>query len=213
MPSSEQLLGFVLASCVLIAAPGPDLLGVLSLGLSRGRRAGVGFAIGCALGCLSHTLWAVVGISALIAASEMAFSLLKFAGAAYLVYLAIGALRSGGSFDGSVGAATNAKPAAVRTAPYVLRGFLANALNPKVALFFLALVPQFMDPAKPAAPQAALLGGLFCLLTMAAFSAIGAYAGVLGRWLAERTGLGRWLDRAAGCVFLALAGKLLWAKR
>ncbi|TWT32422.1 Homoserine/homoserine lactone efflux protein [Posidoniimonas corsicana] len=210
MPTSDQLLGFVLASAVLIAAPGPDNLGVVSLGVSRGRRAGVGFAIGCALGCLTHTLWAVVGISALIAASDAAFTLLKIAGAGYLLYLGVGALRSGGSFNQATG---ERRAPAVSMAPYLLRGFLANALNPKVALFFLAFLPQFMDPARPAAPQAAVLGGLFCVMTMAAFGTLGVYAGVVGQWLAERAGLGRWLDRAAGCVFVALAGKLLWAKR
>lgn len=212
MPSSDQLLGFLLASCVLIAAPGPDNLCVLSLGVSRGRRAGVGFAVGCAIGCLTHTLWAVIGIAALIAASQTAFTLLKVAGAAYLLYLGVGTLRSSGTFAGSPDGANGGQPA-TRMAPYVLRGFLANALNPKVALFFLALLPQFMDPAQPAAPQAASLGGLFCLLTVVAFGALGLYAGIAGQWLAQRAGVARWLDRAAGCVFIALAGKLLWAKR
>ena len=92
-----QLAGFLLAAALITLAPGPDNLSVLSLGLSRGRHAGIGFGLGCALGCFTHTVWATLGVTALIAASETAFLALKMAGAAYLVWLGIQALRSAGA--------------------------------------------------------------------------------------------------------------------
>lgn len=85
--TAAQLLGFLLAAVLVTLAPGPDNLGVLGLGVARGRRAGIGFGLGCALGCFTHTLWASLGISAILAASETAFTVLKQAGAAYLCWL------------------------------------------------------------------------------------------------------------------------------
>ena len=87
--SLAQVAGFLLAAALITFAPGPDNLSVLSLGLSRGRRAGIGFGLGCALGCFTHTIWATLGVTALIAASDTAFAALKFAGAAYLVWLGV----------------------------------------------------------------------------------------------------------------------------
>ncbi|HNQ58437.1 MAG TPA: LysE family translocator, partial [Candidatus Desulfobacillus denitrificans] len=138
-----QIAGFLAAAALITLAPGPDNLSVLSLGLSRGRRAGIGFGLGCALGCFIHTLLATLGVTALIAASDTAFTLLKLAGAAYLVWLGIGALRSPGA---TLAADAGAAPADDPMRPYLMRGFVANAINPKVALFFLAFLPQFVDP-------------------------------------------------------------------
>lgn len=206
-----QIAGFLAAAALITLAPGPDNLSVLSLGLSRGRRAGIGFGLGCALGCFIHTLLATLGVTALIAASDTAFTLLKLAGAAYLVWLGIGALRSPGA---TLAADAGAAPADDPMRPYLMRGFVANAINPKVALFFLAFLPQFVDPSRGhAAAQTALLGALFAAQTVLIFGAIGWYAGTLGGWLRNRPAVGRWLDRATGVLFiglgirLALAGK------
>ena len=206
-----QIAGFLLAAALITIAPGPDNLSVLSLGLSRGRRAGIGIGLGCAVGCFTHTLWATLGVTALIAASETAFTLLKLAGAAYLVWLGIGALRSPGA---TLAADANVAQANDPMRPYLVRGFVANAINPKVALFFLAFLPQFVDPARgSAAAQTALLGTLFAAQTVLIFGALGWYAGTFGGWLRGRSAVGRWLDRATGLLFiglgirLALAGK------
>jgi threonine/homoserine/homoserine lactone efflux protein len=209
--SLPQLSGFLLAAALVTLAPGPDNLSVLSLGLSRGRRAGVGFGLGCALGCFTHTVWASLGVTALIAASETAFQVLKFAGAAYLLWLGWQALRSPGTkFAAAAGAQTDPTPFRV----YLRRGFIANAVNPKVALFFLAFLPQFVDAAGGrAAAQTAALGTLFALQTVVIFGALGWYAGAIGAWLRTRARVGLWLDRATGVLFLGLGLRLALAER
>lgn len=209
--SIAQVAGFLAAAALITLAPGPDNLSVLSLGLSRGRRAGIGFGLGCALGCFTHTLWATLGVTALIAASETAFTLLKLAGAAYLVWLGIGALRSPGA---TLSADAGGQPADEAMRPYLVRGFVANAINPKVALFFLAFLPQFVDPARGhAAAQTALLGTLFAAQTVLIFGALGWYAGSIGSWLRGRPAVGRWLDRATGVLFIGLGIRLALAGR
>ncbi len=209
--SLAQLAGFLAAATLITLAPGPDNLLTLSLGISRGRRAGVGFGLGCAIGCLTHTLWATLGVSALVAASDAAFTVLKLAGGAYLVWLGIGALRSAGA---TLAAEPGAPQAGGALRPYLVRGFIANAINPKVALFFLAFLPQFVDPSRgSAAAQTALLGLLFAALTIVIFGAIGWYAGALGRWLRARPAVGRWLDRATGLLFIGIGIRLALAGR
>lgn len=205
--SLAQIAGFLLAAALITLAPGPDNLSVLSLGLSRGRRAGIGFGLGCALGCFTHTLWATLGVTALIAASDTAFTLFKLAGAAYLVWLGIGALRSPGA---TLSADTGGQPAADAMRPYLVRGFVANAINPKVALFFLAFLPQFVATARGHAGwQIAQLGLVFTLETVAIFAAIGWFAGSVGERLARHPAVGTWLDRIAGGIFVALGLRLL----
>ncbi len=206
-----QIAGFLLAAFLVTLAPGPDNLSVLSLALSRGRRAGIGFGLGCALGCFTHTVWATLGVTALIAASDTAFSALKFAGAGYLVWLGWQALSSPGA-KFNVEAAGTPAPEPMR--PYLMRGFVANAINPKVALFFLAFLPQFIDPARGhGAAQTALLGSLFAVQTVLVFGALGYYAGTVGGWLRGRPAVGRWLDRATGVLFIGLGIRLALAER
>ena len=209
--SLAQIAGFLLAAALITFAPGPDNLSVLSLGLSRGRRAGIGFGLGCALGCFTHTIWATIGVTALIAASDTAFAALKFAGAAYLVWLGVQALKSPGA---KFTAEAEGMPPQEAMRPYVMRGFVANAINPKVALFFLAFLPQFVDPARgAAAAQTALRGTLFALQTVLIFGALGWYAGTVGGWLRGRPAVGRWLDRATGVLFIGLGIRLALAQR
>jgi threonine/homoserine/homoserine lactone efflux protein len=206
MIDSVQALGFLAAAVLITLSPGPDNLMILSLGLSRGRRQGIAFGLGCALGCLSHTILAALGISAAIAASPALFTALKLAGGAYLVWLGIGALRSSGAMriDGTVGG-NEGQWALFR------RGLLANAINPKVILFFLAFLPQFVDAAKGGAGwQTAQLGVLFTLQACLLFGTIGWFAGSLGGWLGRHGRAGLWLDRLAGAVFVALGAKLIF---
>lgn len=204
----DTLLAFTLTSLLLAVAPGPDNLGVLSLGLSRGRRAASGFAFGCAAGCLVHTLLAAVGVSALIAASPTAFTALKLVGAAYLLYLAWQAFRSSG-----VRLATAGGDAERRFWPYVGRGLIANAINPKVGLFFLAFLPQFVSPGANAGTQIVLLGGIFTLSAMLVFQLLALFSGALGTWLQRRARVGVWLDRLTGVLFVGLAARLALAQR
>ena len=201
-----QALGFLAAAMLVTLSPGPDNLMVLGLGMSRGRRQGMVFGLGCALGCLNHTLLAVLGISALIAASDWAFLGLKLCGGIYLLWLGVQALRSQGGVAPTAGEMARAEP----LWPLFLRGLVANAINPKVVLFFLAFLPQFIDAGRgDVAWQTAQLGVIFTLQGMVLFGAIGYFSGWLGQGLARSSGAGRWLDRLAGGVFIGLGVKLI----
>ncbi len=206
----EVLLTFLAASALITVAPGPDNLMVLSVGISRGRRAGIGFGLGCALGCFTHTLWATLGIGAVVMASEGTFTTLKMAGAAYLVYIGIMAWRHAGKLGVIKLDAAAAEPLAVN----VRRGFIANVINPKVALFFIAFLPQFVDQARgPVWLQMLLLGAVFAALTVMIFGSLGWFAGSLGAWLQRQPVLAVWLDRCAGTIFFVLALNLALASR
>ena len=208
MLSPEQFLGFLLAASVVTIAPGPDNLMVLSLGMSRGRRAGIAFGLGCAAGCLSHTLLAVAGVSALIAASPQAFSALTVCGGLYLIWLGINALRSTGG--GRVAGADGATQAPGRL---FLRGVLANAINPKVILFFLSFLPQFVIPANGnVGLQMALLGLLFTVQAAVIFAALGYFSGSIGGKLNRRPAIGTLLDRLTAFVFLGLGLRLILSR-
>ena len=202
MISGEVLLAFLAASALITIAPGPDNLMVLSIGISRGRGAGIGFGLGCALGCFTHTLWATLGIGAVVLASAAAFTALKMAGAAYLVYIGINAWRHAGELALTGLAQCPAEPLGL----HLRRGFVANAINPKVALFFIAFLPQFVDPGRAAVwLQMLLLGLLFAAQTVVIFGGLGWFAGSLGRRLQRQPRLAVWLDRAAAAIFFALA--------
>ncbi|MEW4339480.1 LysE family translocator [Chromobacterium vaccinii] len=205
-----QLAAFLAAAMLITITPGPDNLMVLSQGISRGRRQGMAFGLGCALGCLNHTLLAALGVSALIAASPLAFAALKIAGGAYLVYLGWGAIRSSGaSFDADAEASG---PQGSLAATF-RRGLIANAINPKVVLFFLAFLPQFVNPAQgPVGLQTAILGSLFTLQGALIFGALGYFSGHVGQWLAKSRKASQWLDRIAGAVFIGLGLRLILAR-
>lgn len=205
MLTVEQFSGFLLAAMLITAAPGPDNMMVLGMGISRGRRQGIAFGLGCAFGCLSHTLLAVLGVSALIAASPQAFSLLKLGGGLYLVWLGIGALRSrGGARVGAV------EGTAAPLRQVFLKGVFANAINPKVILFFLSFLPQFVIAGNgDIAWQLAQLGVLFTLQAALLFGLLGHFSGGVGQWLSRRPRAGAVLDRLAGIVFVALGLRLI----
>jgi threonine/homoserine/homoserine lactone efflux protein len=209
MLTTAQTLAFLLAAVLLTVTPGPDNLMVLGIGMSRGRRAGIAFGLGCAIGCLSHTFLAALGISALVAASPTAFTLLKWIGGGYLVWLGIGALRSAGV--GRVGPQAPADQASLTQ--LFLKGLLANAINPKIVLFFLSFLPQFVVPAQGAVEwQLALLGTLFTLQAAILFAALGYFSGSLGAWLNRTPRAGQWLDRLAGTVFIALGVRMVTSR-
>ena len=205
MLAPEQFFGFLLAAILLTASPGPDNLMVLGLGMSKGRKEGMVFGLGCALGCLSHTFLAVIGVSAIIAASPTAFTALRIGGGLYLVWLGIGALRSTGGQS-----AASAQAPAQSLKNLFMKGLLANAINPKVVLFFLSLLPQFVIASNGNVPgQMLALGVTFTVQAAILFGLLGYFAGAVGAWLERKPGAGKWLDRLAGTVFVALGVKLI----
>jgi len=209
MISPEILLAFLAASALVTIAPGPDNLMVLSVGISRGRTAGIGFGLGCALGCFTHTLWATLGIGAVVLASEATFTTLKMAGAAYLVYIGLMAWRHAGKMALVQIDAGAAEPISV----HLRRGFIANVINPKVALFFIAFLPQFVDQTRGSVwPQMLLLGALFAAQTVVIFGSLGWFAGSIGARLQRQPRLAVWLDRCAAAIFIGLALHLATAR-
>lgn len=202
----EQFLPFLAAAILVTVSPGPDNLMVLGVGISRGRAQGVAFGLGCALGCLSHTLLAVLGISALIAASPQAFGALKIAGGLYLLWLGVQALKSRGGVR--MGKTDGEESLRQR----FLRGLLANAINPKVIVFFLSFLPQFVrSDAGQMASQTALLGITFTVQSAVIFSLLGYFSGAVGQWLNRHAQAGLWLDRLAGTIFVSLGLRLMIA--
>lgn len=205
MLSAEQFFGFLLAASVITVAPGPDNMMVLSIGMAKGRLPGIAFGLGCALGCLSHTLLAVLGVSALIAASPEAFTALKVCGGLYLVWLGVNALRSAGG--ASVGKASNDRQSPRKL---FLKGIVANAINPKVILFFLSFLPQFIVPGHGSvAAQMAWLGIIFTLQAGVIFGLLGYFSGTVGQWINTSPRLGTAMDRLTGVIFVGLGLRLI----
>ncbi|MGY4493950.1 LysE family translocator [Pseudomonas sp. TE3610] len=205
MLTLEQFSSFLIAALLITASPGPDNLMVLGMGISKGRRQGIVFGLGCALGCLSHTLLAVLGISALIAASATAFLALKIVGGLYLIWMGFNAWRSSGVVN--IQADVPVESSLTRL---FFKGCLANAINPKVVLFFLSFLPQFViaDHGQVGA-QIAALGVTFTLQAALLFGLLGYFSGAIGQWLSRRRNAGLILDRAAGTVFIGLGLKLI----
>lgn len=205
MLSAEQFFGFLLAASVITVAPGPDNMMVLSIGMAKGRLPGIAFGLGCALGCLSHTLLAVLGVSALIAASPEAFTALKVCGGLYLVWLGFNALRSAGG--ASVGKASDDRQSPRKL---FLKGIVANAINPKVILFFLSFLPQFVVPGHGSvAAQMAWLGIIFTVQAGVIFGLLGYFSGTVGQWINTSPRLGTAMDRLTGVIFVGLGLRLI----
>jgi threonine/homoserine/homoserine lactone efflux protein len=207
MLTPEQFFGFLSAAILITLSPGPDNMMVLGVGIAKGRARGIAFGLGCALGCLNHTLLAVIGVSALIAASPTAFTALKIAGGLYLVWMGIGALRSRG---GAQVAGAVPDESARRL---FFKGLLANAINPKVVLFFLSFLPQFVLPARGDANwQIGWLGIVFTVQAAVLFGLLGYFSGAIGQWLNRTPRAGMWLDRIAGAIFVGLGLRLIVAR-
>ncbi len=208
MLSTEIIATFFTASILLGAAPGPDNLFVLTQSALHGRVAGLFVVLGLCTGLIFHTAAVALGVAAIFQASALAFSILKFIGAGYLLYLAWQAFR--------------AKPASVSDRPGIppdrmglyRRGILMNVTNPKVSIFFLAFLPQFADPVRGSVTvQMILLGVLFIVATVIVFGAIAIVAGTLREWLLKSDHAQTTLNKLAGMVFIALAVKLATARR
>ena len=200
---------FIVSGVLLNLTPGQDVAYIVSRGAALGWRGGALGALGVSAGCLVHVTAAALGLSAVLATSAAAFTVVKLAGAAYLVWLGVSMWRSGGGADDPC----KEKPCPVSSRRIFAQGFLTNALNPKVALFFLAFLPQFVEPGSTSKPLAFLLLG-------AVFTVNGALVNLGWAWTAARAaralgGGGRftpWIRRAAGTVFMALGVRLAMAE-
>jgi threonine/homoserine/homoserine lactone efflux protein len=198
-----NLILYLTASLIVIVAPGPDNILVLTRGVTLGRRAALVSAGGASVGLVAHSLFAAAGLSALLQQSTFAFSVIKYAGAAYLVYLGVKALLSKEALDvsGAIG------PIGLKSV--FVQAVTSNVLNPKIAVFFLAFLPQFADPvAGSVALQLLSLGLTFALLTWGVFSVIACFSGTLGSWLRSRPSFASGLRWLTGGVLIGLGLRL-----
>ncbi len=196
-------LQFLLTALVVVIAPGTGVIYTLSLGLGRGRMAALWAATGCTFGIVPHLVAATLGLAAILHTSAVLFTVVKFAGVAYLLYLAWQSLREGGTM--AIRAETSAE-AGWRIAR---RGALINILNPKLSIFFLALLPPFLsgDPAT-ATLEMGLLGLVFMALTFAVFVLYGLFAAAARRFILGSETAMRWFNRAFAAIFAGLAARL-----
>ncbi len=202
MPSATTVSLFAAASLAFLVIPGPSVLYIVARSLVQGRRAGVVSALGVQAGGLLHVLAAALGVSALLASSATAFSVVKYLGAAYLIFLGIRKLLAA---HHAPAGADQEPPAPTPPRALFWQGALVNALNPKTALFFLAFLPQFVDPAAGAvAPQMLALGALFLTLATLSDGTYALLAGTAGRRLRATAATYNLLDRLSGGVFIAL---------
>jgi len=202
MPATQTLLAFCLVAAVFAVVPGPSNLFVLSRGLQSGSRAAVAGAAGCATGAYVYVIATAVGLAALLASSQIVFAIVHYAGAAYLCWLGISALRSRTAESTDAGGSRS---------PWrsYRQGLVVELGNPKVALFFLALFPQFIHPdAGPAAIQVLVLGTLFVSIAMVSDCLYAFGSGRLRALLTRRPKLALRQQRATGLVYLGLGG---WA--
>jgi threonine/homoserine/homoserine lactone efflux protein len=200
---STSYVVFVLAVLVVCVTPGPDMLYILTHGISQGTRAGLLSAVGMSAGMAFHTVAVALVVATLVRSSAAAYEVLRYAGAAYLLYLAWQSLRdsSGTDLDGSH------EPVPLSTV--FRRAAITNLLNPKIILFYLAFLPQFVSTSagRPGL-QLLVLGLTFTVLGLLVDCLIALLSGQIGRRLRKRPGSGSWLNRLAGMVFIGLAAKV-----
>ncbi|MFJ7179681.1 LysE family translocator [Streptomyces massasporeus] len=203
-------IAFLLTTLVVVATPGTGVVYTLAAALSRGRRASVVAAVGCTLGIVPHLLATVTGVAALLHASATTFQVLKYAGVAYLLYVAWATVRDK---EALVVEEREAGPE-VSARRVIVRGVLINILNPKLTIFFFAFLPQFVSPGEPhAVPRMAGLGGVFMLATFVVFAAYGVLAASVRRHVVGRPRVMAWLRRGFAGSFVALGAKLALTAR
>lgn len=204
----SSMILFITSSWLLILSPGPNSIYVLTRGISLGRRAGIISAIGVTLGIFVHTAFAALGISVVLMTSSTLFLIVKAVGTVYLIYLGIRTI-----FDKKKvvlkKTVVNEKQSSI-----FLQGILSNTLNPKVALFFLSYLPQFVNKNSYSGPmQMLLLGILFAVFTVIYFVLLGYFAGKIGNWISERDAIMKRIRIISGSILIILGIRLAFVQR
>ena len=208
MIDNRVFFAFLTTSLILALSPGPDNFFVMAQSAQKGRMAGLFVTLGLATGLIGHTAAVAFGLAALVHASTFAFSILKFIGAAYLLYLAWQALRAG------VSTGKKDKITEYSGKDLYRRGIIMNLTNPKVSLFFMAFLPQFADPRHGSMMlQFFLLGGVFIAATILVFGVISLVAGGLGERFSNSAFAQKIVNRTAAALFIGLAVKLALSER
>ncbi|MDR6104537.1 threonine/homoserine/homoserine lactone efflux protein [Agrobacterium larrymoorei] len=201
-------LEFLLTSAIVVASPGTGVVYTLAAGLTQGARASLIAAFGCTLGIVPHLLAAITGLAAILHASAAAFTLIKYAGVIYLLYMAWNTLRENGALrvDETQPAKTPGR--------VVIEAILINLLNPKLSIFFIAFLPQFVAAdSSSSAREMASLGLLFMAMTFVIFAAYGCFAASVRRQIVSRPSVLVWLRRSFAAAFVALGLKLAFVQR
>jgi len=199
---------FIVASLVLIVTPGQDMVLVMSRSIAQGAAAGVATAAGVSVGLVGHTLLATLGLGAVLRTSEWLFVALKLVGAAYLIYLGVGLLRTRSA---ELVVQVSARRSSWRL---FFDGALSNVSNPKIAIFYFAFLPQFVQPGAGHPTLSVLaLGLVFAALTFVVKGPVGLFAGLLSAWLRARPRVLVWLHRGSGAVLVALGVRLALERR
>jgi threonine/homoserine/homoserine lactone efflux protein len=199
---------FLVTSFIVVVSPGTGVIYTLAAGLSRGARASVLAAFACTLGIIPHMAAAITGLAALLHTSALAFEAIKFLGVGYLLYLAWATLREGGalSVEGDIA------PKSARQV--IAEGILINVLNPKLSMFFVAFLPQFVPVGEANAVPAMLeLSAVFMLMTLVVFAFYGVFAAAVRTHIVSRPGVLIWLRRTFAAAFIALGAKLAFTDR
>ncbi|MED4780601.1 LysE family translocator [Brevibacillus choshinensis] len=202
------LLSFLAVSVLLTLTPGPDILFVIAQSISNGRKAGIATAMGLTTGLIAHTTAAALGITAILYNSAFAFQLVKYAGALYLLYLAYQAIKEGAN------PLTTAVPEKKSPLRLYRTGILMNVLNPKVSLFFLAFLPQFIIPGTGNEPlQMMILGVIFMIQTIILFSAVAVFAGIFGQKLLGRASVGKYVNYGKAILYAGIGIRIALAEK
>lgn len=204
MPSLE----FLVTSLVVVLIPGTGVVFTVSTGLAQGRRASVYAALGCTAGIVPHLLATVLGLAAVLHASAVAFHMLKLAGVAYLLYVAYATWRDKAAF------AIERSPSSNTAQGLMVKALLLNILNPKLTIFFLAFLPQFVEPnAGSPLAQLLILGGVFMAMTLAVFIVYGLLAHAFRKVVIESPRVQSWLRRGFAAAFAGLGVQLAFSNR
>lgn len=208
MFDAAKLTLFIAVSWALILAPGPDMFYVITRGMTHGRRAGMLSAVGVVCGILVHTIAAALGLTVIFQTSALAFLIVKYVGAVYLVYLGIKAWR-----EKSAMGLQESSPSA-NSQQLFWQGVLSNVLNPKIAIFFLAFLPQFVDQGSSQVTlQLMILGMTFAFFGLCFLLAVGYSSGTLGNWIVRRPQYAQSLGRLSGGILIALGVRLALTER
>jgi len=199
---------FLVTTLIIVATPGTGVLYTLAAGLSRGARASVVAAVGCTLGIIPHMLAAMTGLAAVLYASAVAFETLKYAGVAYLLYLAWTTLREKGAL--AVAESTPSRS----TWTVIVSAILINILNPKLTIFFFAFLPQFVRAGEPdALLRMTQLSGVFMMVTLMVFCLYGVFAAAVRQHVVSRPRVMTWMRRVFAGSFVALSARLALTQR
>jgi threonine/homoserine/homoserine lactone efflux protein len=199
---------FVTLSWILIITPGPDLLYVLTRGISIGRKAGLISAVGVTLGILVHTTFAAFGLSIILKTSALAFMIVKSVGAGYLIYIGIKTILEKKKFDLK-------KTAEIKNNKIFIQGLFSNVLNPKVALFFMAFLPQFVNAKgqESIAIQFVVLGLIFAFFTVVFLTTLGYFSGLIGQYLFRNSTIATRLQSVSGFILILLGIRIAFMKQ